>query len=126
MNAAKASGWPVLKAIQRFMSTPPNSQEVFMQWCTSASSMSLSKAAPARANRSPSPVASITTSAMMAMRPSLLSKATPLTRAVLDDRACAAQRVVDELDAALDARAPARRSFSRSGSMVGDQVTTPW
>ena len=79
MKAENASGWPALNSIQRFMSTPPNSQEVFMQWCTSASSMSLTNAAPARANRSPSPVASTTTSAMMAMRPSLLSNTTPLT-----------------------------------------------
>ena len=31
MNCANCSGLPALNSIQRFMSTPPNSQAVFMQ-----------------------------------------------------------------------------------------------
>jgi len=42
--------------------------------------MSFWNAAPARANTSPSPVASTTTRARIAIRPSLLSKLIPATR----------------------------------------------
>jgi hypothetical protein len=48
MKALKPSGSRVLKAIQRGMPTPPNSQAVLAQWWMSRSSMSLSLPAPAR------------------------------------------------------------------------------
>ncbi|MCY1543499.1 hypothetical protein D9M68_793190 [compost metagenome] len=123
MKAEKPSGSPWRKAIHRAMSTPPNSQAVFMQWCASFCSMSLSKAAPARAKMSPSPVASITTLARIAMRPSLLSKITPATAPFSISGTQAHEWYTSRTPRSSTISCEA--SLSRSGSMVGDQVTMP-
>ncbi len=86
--------------------------------------MSASNAAPARANMSPSPVQSTTTLAMTAWRPALLSNTAPFTTPSStmgnDPREWNASRTPASSSISWD------RSFSRSGSMVGDQLTMPW
>ena len=95
-----------------------------MLWWTSPSSMSFSNSAPARANTSPSPVASITTRARNARRPALLSNSTALTRPSSTTGSAA--------QACSTTRTPVSSSIScvailsRSGSIVGAQQTTPW
>ena len=91
------------------------------------SSRLVSKAAPAASNRSPSPVQSMVTAARIAKRPSLLSNTAPptvgtgvssrITGATAQqwNRVCTPRSRTRSLDA----------SFSISGSMVGDQATTP-
>src|SRR5271166_2126628 len=66
MKAEKPAASPVLNAIQRVMSQPPQIQDVFMQWWMSRSSMSVSAPAPARLKMSPSPVQSTVTRARIA------------------------------------------------------------
>ncbi len=106
------------------MSTPASMKAVFMLWCTSPTSMSVSKAAPARANMSPSPVASTTTLAISAWRPDLLSNTAPLTQP-----SSTIGRAAQPWNTS---RTPASSSiswestFSRSGSSVGAQQTVPW
>ena len=80
--------------------------------------------APARANRSPSPVASTTTGASTARRPALLSNTAP--RTAPSRHRLGAPGVEDQLGTLLSSTHFLRGDFSHSGSMVGDQVTTPW
>jgi hypothetical protein len=86
--------------------------------------MSVSNAAPARANMSPSPEVSTTTLARIAWRPALLSKITPVAvPSSTSGRAAQAWNTI---------RTPARSSISwllsfiRSGSSVGAHWTMPW
>ena len=115
---------PVRKAIQRSMSTPPKSHAVLVQWWMSRSSMSESRAAPARAKRSASPLASTTTRARIACRPSLLSKMAPWIRpsSAIGATAQAWRKSCTLCPSTMSMHAV----LSHSGSMVGDQVTTPW
>ena len=110
MKSEKPFGSPVRKAIHRSMSTPPKSHAVLVQWWMSPSSMSESRAAPARANRSASPLASITTWARMAWRPSLLSKMAPLTICAPSAIGATAQRVQEELHLVPEHHRPCTRS----------------
>ena len=86
--------------------------------------MSESSAAPARAKRSASPLASTTTRARMACRPSLLSKIAPWmsgpSATGATAQACRTSRTLCSTTMSMHA------VLSHSGSMVGDQVTTPW
>ena len=124
MKSEKPFGSPVRKAIHRSMSTPPKSHAVLVQWWMSRSSMSESRAAPAPANRSASPLASTTTRARIACRPSLLSKMAPWIR---PSSAIGATAQAWRKSCTLCPSTMSRHAvLSHSGSMVGDQVTTPW
>ena len=95
-----------------------------MQWWMSRSSMSSEQAAPARWNRSPSPVASTTTCASTARRPCLLSKIAPRTAP-----SCitgVAPQAWNRISAPASSTISCAAAFIASGSQVGDQVTMPW
>src|SRR5262245_10920731 len=103
------------------MSTLPNRKLVVSRACALSLSKSSSKEAPACANTSPSPVQSMTTGAVSAKRPCLLSKITPSTRLplviVATTQQCMSVWTFDSRTMSLVT------SLSTSGSTVGDQCT---
>ena len=84
---------------------------------------SASNGAPARRHTSRSPVASITTRPSSARRPCLLSKMTPLTFG--PSRTTSAAQLWKRNRTPAAASSSTEASFSHSGSIIGDHVTTP-
>ena len=127
MKAANCSGSPALKAIQRSMSTPPSMPGGVHAVVDVAPPRCRCRTRRRRARtRRRRRWQSTTTLARMARRPSLLSNITPRRRAPSSTIGSAAQPWKTSAHAALEHAFPARASFSRSGSIVGDQVTMPW
>ena len=103
------------------MSTLPKRKLVVRRAWALSPSKSSSNAAPASANTSPSPVQSMTTGAVSANRPCLLSKITPTT---VSSRVIAATTQQCMSVCTFDSRTMSLvTSFSTSGSTVGDQCT---